>query len=85
MDGVRDVFALDGIGNQPGEALHIGFAHAVTRHFLHPDAQPGRIARIGIVRQQIVVDDDIVRLQALRYGYPTAMGGDIDGDLMTLV
>src|SRR6266545_8363537 len=83
MHGVCDWLALDRLSQQPGKTLYIALTHAIARHFLHADTQTRRVAWIRIARQQIVVDDNIVRLEALRHGYSTPVCCHIDRNLVT--
>src|SRR5262245_5789075 len=83
MYSVGDYLALDRISQQPSETLHSVRTHAITRHLLYADPQPRRVAGLRIAWQQVVVDDNIIRLQALRHRHTPSVGRHIDGNLMT--
>src|SRR6266571_2686158 len=61
------ILAADGVVHQLGQLAHGTFIHTEARHLRHADAQAGRVARVAVAGQHIVVHDDIVGLQALSH------------------
>src|SRR6266571_2284658 len=78
------VFLTNGIMDQLRQFAHSTLIHAEARHFRHTDTQAGGITWVSIARNQIVVYDDVVGLQALGNLNASTPLGDIHSDCVAL-